>query len=103
MHQEVEMNFDDYSKLLASGMLWELYPNGVKVTKPTKKYYEEPEDPNVARVLESYLDRAEEGMKKYQVTTERTDIDLLGWLNHLQEELMDATIYLERVKREFDT
>jgi hypothetical protein len=38
-------------------------------------------------------------MVKYGVTTERTDIDLVGWLNHLQEELMDATIYLERAKQ----
>ena len=70
--------------------------------KVARGFYSRPEDPNVDKVVESYLDRAEEGMKKYQVTTERTDIDLLGWLNHLQEELMDATIYLERVKRELE-
>ena len=34
------------------------------------------------------------------VTTERTYIDTLGWLTHLQEELMDATIYIERLKQE---
>lgn len=58
------------------------------------------EDPNVNSVVSAYLERAKEGMEKYKVTTERTDIDLLGWLNHLQEEMMDATIYLERVKKE---
>lgn len=58
------------------------------------------QDPNVNTVVKAYLDRAKEGMEKYKVTTERKDIDLLGWLNHLQEELMDATIYLERAKQD---
>lgn len=57
-------------------------------------------DPNVNSVVKSYLVRAKQGMDKYGVTTERKDIDLLGWLQHLQEELMDATIYIERLKKE---
>lgn len=47
-----------------------------------------------------YQDRAYNGYAKYGCTTERTDVDLLGWLQHLQEELMDATIYIERLKKE---
>ena len=42
----------------------------------------------------------ETGYKKYGVTTERKDIDLMGWLQHLQEELMDACVYVERIKSE---
>jgi hypothetical protein len=42
----------------------------------------------------------EVGYKKYGTTTERTDIDLHGWLQHLQEELMDAVVYIERLKKE---
>jgi hypothetical protein len=42
----------------------------------------------------------EVGFKKYGVTTERKDIDLLGWLQHLQEELLDAAVYIERLKQE---
>lgn len=57
-------------------------------------------DRNVEAVLRRYKERAEEGFKKYGTTTERTDIDDVGWLTHLQEELMDATIYLERLKQE---
>jgi hypothetical protein len=48
-------------------------------------------------VLDKYIERATEGFKKYGCTTERQDIDLVGWLKHLQEEMMDATIYIERV------
>lgn len=57
-------------------------------------------DPNVQSVMDSYESRAKEGFKKYGVDTTRTDIDLHGWLTHLQEELMDATIYIERLKKE---
>jgi hypothetical protein len=53
-------------------------------------------DKNVNSVLEKYMERATEGFKKYGCTTERKDVDLLGWLKHLQEEMMDATIYIER-------
>lgn len=30
----------------------------------------------------------------------REDLSLLDWLNHLQEEIMDATLYIERLKNE---
>lgn len=57
-------------------------------------------DKNVKSVIKKYKKRAEIVFHKYGTTTERTDIDLLGCLNHLQEELMDATIYIERLKKE---
>ena len=69
--------------------------NNHKIINPS-----EPTDKNVQSVIKSFKERANLGYIKYQTTTERTDIDLLGWLNHLQEELMDATIYIERLKQE---
>jgi len=39
--------------------------------------------------------RAKEGLRKYGKTLERTDLKRLDWLNHLQEEIMDAANYLE--------
>ena len=59
-----------------------------------------PCDENVVEVVDMYFDRAEKGYKKYGTTTEREDVDLLGWLTHLQEELMDATVYIQRLKKE---
>ena len=38
------------------------------------------------------------GIKKYNNTLERKDLKLQDWLTHLQEELMDATLYIERLK-----
>lgn len=55
-------------------------------------------DPNVANVISKYLSRAKLGKNKYGVDTTRSDFDFYTWLVHLQEELMDATIYIERMK-----
>ena len=57
-------------------------------------------DPNVQSVIDKYEERARVGFEKYGTDTTRTDIDLQGWLTHLQEELMDATIYIERLKKD---
>lgn len=57
-------------------------------------------DRNVLEVVTEYAYRAQKGFEKYGTTTERTDIDLAGWLLHLQEELMDATVYIQRIRNE---
>ena len=60
-------------------------------------------DKNVQGVINQLESRCEIGYKKYGVTTERNDLDLLQWLQHLQEELMDAVVYIERIKSEVKT
>ena len=57
-------------------------------------------DKNVEKVITQLRDREEEGLRKYGVNTERTDLSTLEWLQHLQEELMDATVYIEKLKNE---
>ena len=57
-------------------------------------------DKNVESVRDMLYKRMLTGYEKYGVTTERTDIDLKGWLQHLQEELLDAAVYVERLKNE---
>lgn len=57
-------------------------------------------DANVEAVRQKLLDRSKVGLAKYGVTTERDDLDLVEWLRHLQEELLDAAVYVEAtVKR----
>ena len=51
-------------------------------------------------VAKKLLLRAKIGEKKYGTTMERNDLSLEEWLNHLQEELLDATVYLEKLKQE---
>ncbi len=57
-------------------------------------------DKNVEKVITQLRDREEEGLLKYGVNTERTDLSTLQWLQHLQEELMDASVYIEKLKNE---
>lgn len=57
-------------------------------------------DVNVERVRAKLLLRSQVGLKKYGVTTERTDLDLIAWAQHLQEELLDAAVYTERLMRD---
>jgi len=52
------------------------------------------------RVLTRFKERSETGIKKYGVTLDRNDLSSLEWLIHLQEELMDATLYIEKLKKE---
>jgi hypothetical protein len=57
-------------------------------------------DKNVEKVITQLRDREEEGLRKYGVNTERKDLSTLEWLQHLQEELMDASVYIEKLKNE---
>jgi len=48
-------------------------------------------------VCKKILDRAKVGKEKYGVTMERKDLNFKQWMTHLQEELMDAVVYIEKV------
>jgi hypothetical protein len=56
------------------------------------------EDPIVIAVFAKYAERSQRGIEKYGTMLTRTDLNLTDWLNHLQEELMDATLYIEKLK-----
>ncbi|MQG05390.1 MAG: hypothetical protein FI728_02740 [SAR202 cluster bacterium] len=57
-------------------------------------------DKNVENVVSQLRAREERGLSKYGVNTERTDLSTLEWLQHLQEELMDGAVYVEKIKQE---
>lgn len=56
-------------------------------------------DRHVQSVINKFAERSEIGLIKYGTTLERKDLSLTDWLNHLQEELMDATLYCEKLKQ----
>jgi hypothetical protein len=60
-------------------------------------------DKIVTAVTDKFQDRSDVGQKKYGTSLERDDLNLLQWLNHLQEELMDATLYVEKLKQEIQS
>ena len=57
-------------------------------------------DKVVLSVMAKYAERSATGLKKYGTTLDREDLTLDQWINHLLEELMDATLYLERIKKD---
>jgi len=57
-------------------------------------------DSIVRTVIEKFKQRSEFGQRKYGTNLDRTDLKFLDWVNHMQEELMDAILYLEKMKQE---
>jgi len=48
-------------------------------------------------VCDKIQQRAEVGKNKYGVTMEEEVLSIREWLNHLQQELMDASVYIEKL------
>jgi hypothetical protein len=59
-------------------------------------------DKIVEEIVAKFRERSERGITKYGSTLERNDLDVVDWMNHLQEELMDAILYLERMKKDIN-
>jgi len=55
-------------------------------------------DPNVQAVSEQLYLRMLKGQSKYGTNTTREDLSSLDWLQHLQEELLDAAVYIQVLK-----
>jgi hypothetical protein len=51
-------------------------------------------------VCKKIQERAEVGKQKYGTTMEREDLNFQEWMTHLQEELMDAIVYIEKIKQD---
>ena len=63
-----------------------------------KKKHIELRDPVVEKVIDKFIQRSDVGFKKYGITMQNDNSDLIIWLNHLQEELMDAILYIQKNK-----
>lgn len=56
-------------------------------------------DQIIKQVINKIQSRSDVGFKKYGVTMQDdNETTLDGWLQHLQEELMDAVNYLEKAR-----
>ena len=58
-------------------------------------------DSIVTSVINKFTERADFGYTKYGTNLDRTDLSILDWINHAQEEHMDAILYLEKLKVEY--
>ena len=55
-------------------------------------------DPVVERVVDKFVSRSDVGFAKYGITLNDDKSNLFALINHLQEELMDAVLYMQKLK-----
>lgn len=67
-----------------------------KLIIDNKEYFIE--DQIVANVCLQLVERSQVGIKKYNTTLIGNTIDVVAWVKHLQEELLDAANYAEMLK-----
>lgn len=56
-------------------------------------------DSVVRAVVGGFLSRADFGKEKYGQTMDRQDLSVVDWVRHAREELMDATLYLQKLEQ----
>lgn len=74
----------------------------MKKTPCNAHAFEQEIDTIVEQVVEKFNERSRVGIEKYGTTLNRDDLSLVQWLTHLQEEIMDATLYIEKLKNELN-
>ena len=67
---------------------------------PNKSYTN---DSIVNSIIQSFINRSNIGVEKYNTTLDRDDLAPLDWIKHAQEELMDGILYLEKLKMTMKT
>lgn len=60
-------------------------------------------DSIVQAVIKRFEDRARFGKQKYGTDLDRKDLTPLDWIQHAQDELHDGILYLERLKKFFES
>jgi NTP pyrophosphatase (non-canonical NTP hydrolase) len=75
------------------------FSRGYELNETLQKYFkpkEEKTDPIVESVVNKFLQRSKVGIEKYGTTLAENHKD--NFLNHLQEELMDAVNYIQKLQ-----
>ena len=57
-------------------------------------------DSIVNSIVKKFVQRSNFGLKKYGKTLDRKDLTIKDWVQHMEEELMDAILYLEKLRTE---
>lgn len=74
------------------------YFENADTTIPTVPKDKIVKDRIVKDVIDRFRDRSELGLNKYGITLFDSPEGLYVFLQHLQDELMDATLYVEKLK-----
>lgn len=76
------------------------YFENADATRNVAVQVENKTDKIVDNVLGLYKKRSKVGIEKYNTTLYDSPDGFYAFLNHLQEELMDATLYIEKLKQQ---
>jgi hypothetical protein len=57
-------------------------------------------DSIVQAINTKLVSRAEVGFNKYGATMDRDDLNVIEWLDHAVEEMLDQVLYMEKLKQE---
>ena len=69
-------------------------------TADSTGYRHLPKDPIVEKVIDTMRARSRDGIIKYGTTLYDSPDGFYKFLNHLQEELMDGILYIEKLKQQ---
>ena len=87
-------------------IIWKEYtPNQFCMKEDSTPYIctsTQPADSIVAEIRELLLQRSETGIAKYGTTLDRKDLKPSEWCQHLLEELLDASGYVLRLKKDLE-
>jgi len=62
----------------------------------------EMKDSIVEAVRQDLLDRSEVGIKKYNTTLDRDDLEITDWITHAYQELLDGALYLKKLNQDVE-
>lgn len=91
-----------------SEIVWKPYSKLNKPVQEPKQAIEKSsnlslKDNIVSEIRELLLQRSETGIKKYSTTLDRKDLKPSEWCQHLLEELLDASGYVLRLKKDLES
>jgi hypothetical protein len=55
----------------------------------------------IRKVVEMIKAQQEKGLKKYGISVDNADLNIVQWIEHAQEELCDLLIYLQKAKETY--
>jgi GR25 family glycosyltransferase involved in LPS biosynthesis len=97
--KHIEMTIEEISSEQTNPTEDDTSTKGETQTEPTMFT----SDTIVNSVISSFISRSNIGLKKYGKTLDRDDLSVFEWIQHAQEEHMDAILYLEKLKSEIKT
>lgn len=84
---------------LSHGYIRNAYPGSDAETQRSRGMKQLMDNPVYRAVIEQFAAQQEKGLKKYGTYVNVEDYDVIGWIEHAQQEMIDQLVYLEALKQ----